>query len=218
MTTNERIRAYLEAIPPCIAGQGGDVHLFKVACVLFNGWALSEEQNLEWLRVFNMRCQPPWDEYRLAYKARAAANASYEKPRGYLLDGASIVKPIVLRNQKRCDTPIMSSKVRATDVTDTTAKSKLSRIVYTVSLEPSRESRPSRNRLKSDVVSVAYLQAATDATAKSEKSGAKDQWKVPDPPPGLNWAERQKFYMDDLRDAIGDEWITPTWFAPPWSS
>ena len=45
------------------------------------------------------------------------------------------------------------------------------------------------------------------------KSGAENQWKVPDPPPGLNWAERQKFYMDDLRDAIGDEWITPTWLA-----
>ena len=43
------------------------------------------------------------------------------------------------------------------------------------------------------------------------RPGAENQWKVPDPPPGLNWAERQKFYMDDLRDAIGDEWIT----APP---
>ena len=68
MNTNERIRAYLDKIPPCIAGQGGDVHLYKVACVLFNGWALSEEETLVWLRVFNQRCQPPWDEYRLLTK------------------------------------------------------------------------------------------------------------------------------------------------------
>ena len=66
------------------------------------------------------------------------------------------------------------------------------------------------NRLENDVVAVTYLGGCTDTTAKM-KSGAENQWKVPDPPPGLNWAERQKFYMDDLRDAIGDEWITPTW-------
>ena len=50
------------------------------------------------------------------------------------------------------------------------------------------------------------------------RPAAENQWKVPDPPPGLNWAERQKFYMDDLRDAIGDEWIPRRLAAPPRAS
>jgi hypothetical protein len=90
MTLDERIQAYLDKIPPCIAGQGGDTHLFKVACTLWNGFALSEADTRRWLGVFNEKCEPPWDDYRLDYKASAAANASHQKPRGHLLGSGGL--------------------------------------------------------------------------------------------------------------------------------
>jgi hypothetical protein len=82
---NEQIIRYLAAVPPAIAGQGGDNQTFKVACALYNGFALSEEETLTWLRAYNKKCEPPWPDPRLAYKASEAAKAAYQKPRGHLL-------------------------------------------------------------------------------------------------------------------------------------
>jgi hypothetical protein len=90
MTLDDRIRAYLEKVPPCIAGQGGDTHLFKVACTLYQGFALEPETVLTWLHHFNQKCQPPWDSARLIYKAAAAVNAHHDKPRGYLLGSGGL--------------------------------------------------------------------------------------------------------------------------------
>jgi hypothetical protein len=64
-TIQERIAKYLEAIPGAIAGAGGHKQTFKVACSLYNGWALSEEETLAWLKVYNAKCQPPWSDREL---------------------------------------------------------------------------------------------------------------------------------------------------------
>ena len=120
MTTDKRIRLYLDKIPPCIADQGGDTHLFKVACVLYNGFALSEADTLRWLEHFNQKCLPPWDDYRLVYKAGQAASASHQKPRGYLLGGPSIAVTTPMPNHKRNETPVRSGKMFATATTPLT--------------------------------------------------------------------------------------------------
>jgi hypothetical protein len=86
MNLSDRIAAYLDAIPPCIAGEHGDTQLYKVACSLFNGFSLSENEVIAWLRIYNQKCQPPWDEGRLVYKANQATLAAHSKPRGYLLE------------------------------------------------------------------------------------------------------------------------------------
>jgi hypothetical protein len=59
-----------------------------VACLLFNGWALTVDETLAWLKFYNAKCQPPWSDKELAHKAKDAAKAKHEKPRGYLLDAS----------------------------------------------------------------------------------------------------------------------------------
>ena len=53
--------------------------------MLFNGWALTVDETLAWLKVYNTKCQPPWNDKELAHKAKDAAKAKHEKTRGYLL-------------------------------------------------------------------------------------------------------------------------------------
>ena len=87
-TLQERIQTYLDAIPPAIAHSDGHKQTFKVACLLYNGWALTVDETLAWLKVYNAKCQPPWSDKELAHKAKDAAKAKHEKPRGYLLNGS----------------------------------------------------------------------------------------------------------------------------------
>ena len=87
-TKQERIAKYLEAVPGAIDGAGGGAQTFKVACALYNGWGLSEDETLAWLKVYNAKCEPRWSEKELKHKAKDAASADHEKPRGYLI-GAS---------------------------------------------------------------------------------------------------------------------------------
>ena len=87
-TLQERIQTYLDAAPPAIAYSDGHKQTFKVACLLFNGWALTVDETLAWLKVYNTKCQPPWSDKELAHKAKDAAKAKHEKPRGYLLNGS----------------------------------------------------------------------------------------------------------------------------------
>jgi hypothetical protein len=67
MNVMERCRLYLEKIPPCIAGQGGDTQLYATACAVFWDFGLSETEGMTLLREYNTRCLPPWSENRLVY-------------------------------------------------------------------------------------------------------------------------------------------------------
>jgi hypothetical protein len=81
----DRIQTYLDAIPPAISRLGGHDQTFKVACRLVNGFALSPEQAIHWLRVYNGKCDPPWSEADLLHKVESAFAANHRRPRGYLL-------------------------------------------------------------------------------------------------------------------------------------
>ncbi len=86
MNVNERARAYIDRMPPAISGNGGHNATFKVACVLWNGFALEHDEVMELLRHYNQRCEPQWRDWELEHKAREAAKTSHQKSRGHLLD------------------------------------------------------------------------------------------------------------------------------------
>ena len=84
-STEERIAAWLDAIPGAISGSGGHNQTFRVACALFNGWGLSESETLHWLEHYNQKCNPLWSASELKHKAADATKAKHTKPRGHLL-------------------------------------------------------------------------------------------------------------------------------------
>lgn len=82
----ERIRRYLTKCCPAIAGQHGHDTTFKTACALVWGFALEPHQAFWFMREYNARCQPPWNEYELRRKLdQALKHSGPQKPRGYLL-------------------------------------------------------------------------------------------------------------------------------------
>lgn len=86
-TIIERAAAYLERMPPAIAGSGGHTATFNAAVVLTRGFAMTEEDALPPLMAWNQtHCQPPWTESELRHKLRSAATST--RPVGYLLDEA----------------------------------------------------------------------------------------------------------------------------------
>ena len=115
-TVQERIAKYLDAMPPAIAGSGGHNQTFSVACSLYNGWNLSEEHTLAWLKVYNERCEPKWSERELAHKAASAAKAEHKKPRGHLLN-PSIEEQRAAPDWTMPNKPIASGKVAPTPLT-----------------------------------------------------------------------------------------------------
>jgi len=81
----ERARRYLAAVPPAVAGQGGDARTFRVCCRLVRGFALDATVALQLLASWNARCEPPWSEAELIAKLDHARRYGRE-PIGGLLD------------------------------------------------------------------------------------------------------------------------------------
>ena len=87
VSTRDRILRYLDKCAPSVAGAGGHAQTYTVACTLYNGFALTVDATLDYLRMYNERCQPPWSEQELEHKASQAAKATHTKPRGHFMDG-----------------------------------------------------------------------------------------------------------------------------------
>lgn len=82
-----RAAAYLDAMPPAIAGSGGHNQTYAAATALVHGFALSPELAMDLLRTrYNLRCEPPWSERELRHKVDQAASKPHERPRGWLLE------------------------------------------------------------------------------------------------------------------------------------
>ena len=79
-----RARRYLQAVPPAIAGQHGDLHTFRVCCRLVRGFALTDADALDLLAELNVHCQPPWSERELCDKLRRARRYGREPIAGLL--------------------------------------------------------------------------------------------------------------------------------------
>lgn len=78
----DRARRYLAKMPPAVSGQAGHDRTFHAACVLVQGFALSESEAYAVLSEWNIGCQPPWSERELRHKLADAAKAGGD--RGYL--------------------------------------------------------------------------------------------------------------------------------------
>ena len=81
-----KIRDYIERAPEAKSGQGGHNATLRVARTLYNGFALSRDQVLEWLHVYNARLSEKWTPRELEHKANSAATGRYDKPRGWMLN------------------------------------------------------------------------------------------------------------------------------------
>ncbi len=86
---DKRIKDYIDTVEPAISGEGGHSKTFGLACRIFHGYALTEEQVLEALCYYNQKCEPLWSEQELAHKAAEATQSTCNKPAGYLLNGDS---------------------------------------------------------------------------------------------------------------------------------
>jgi hypothetical protein len=84
MQLNERIQRYLDKCPPAVSGQHGHDATFKVAVTLVWGFGLQPDLALEYLRLYNAGCQPPWSEAELTHKIQSALGVKCTKPIGYL--------------------------------------------------------------------------------------------------------------------------------------
>lgn len=73
-------------MPEAVSGAGGHGATFRVACILWQGFALNHDEVMELLREYNHRCSPPWSERELQHKANEAAKAPHQRERGYLLE------------------------------------------------------------------------------------------------------------------------------------
>jgi len=85
LSISERAAAYLERLPPAVAGSGGHTALYNAAAALVRGFAMSEADALPLLLAWNQsHCQPPWSEADIRHKLRSAATST--RPLGYLLN------------------------------------------------------------------------------------------------------------------------------------
>jgi len=72
LTSKERARRYLAAVPPSVSGHGGDHQLYQAAFYLIVGFALDLQDAYSLLADYNERAKPPWPESRLHYKLNQA--------------------------------------------------------------------------------------------------------------------------------------------------
>jgi hypothetical protein len=79
-----RARRYLEALPPAIAGEHGDLHTFRVCCRLVRGFAFSDADAVSLLADWNARCRPPWSDRDLMDKVSRARQYGREPVGGRL--------------------------------------------------------------------------------------------------------------------------------------
>lgn len=80
----DRAQRYLAAVPPAVAGQGGDARTFRICCRLVRGFALDATVALQLLASWNARCEPPWSEAELIAKLEHARRYGREPFGGQL--------------------------------------------------------------------------------------------------------------------------------------
>lgn len=71
--------------PTSVSGQGGHDAIFKVACVLRNGFDLSDGEVATALDAYNQaKCTPPWTEAQLRHKLASSAGVPGRYAQGWL--------------------------------------------------------------------------------------------------------------------------------------
>jgi|TARA_B100002003_G_scaffold247878_1_gene280332 hypothetical protein len=105
MTIKERARRYIAKMPEAIPGQHGHSTMFKVACILVQGFSLDMASAEALLGEYNSTLTEPFTDREMEHKLKDAAKAQSAKGNGYLLNPSD--KPIRIRinPKKTADTP-----------------------------------------------------------------------------------------------------------------
>jgi hypothetical protein len=123
---SDQISNYINHAELAISGQGGHPTTLRVARCLYNGFALSRDEVLKWLRVYNERLDEKWTEKELAHKADDAVKGPYDKPRGWMLKSGSqeppkvTIRPSTFVHRYVLD-PKKRAKIKPVKATDATA-------------------------------------------------------------------------------------------------
>ncbi|HIG29504.1 MAG TPA: hypothetical protein EYQ50_17595 [Verrucomicrobiales bacterium] len=106
MIIEERARRYIAKMPEAIPGQHGHSTMFKVACILVQGFSLDMASAGALLGEYNSTLTEPFTDREMEHKLKDAAKAQSAKGNGYLLNPSD--KPIRVRiNPKNsADTPL----------------------------------------------------------------------------------------------------------------
>jgi hypothetical protein len=91
MTLFERASRHVSTLPAAISGSRGHDALFRVACILVNGFALKDAEAWPILLEYNTRCLPPWNERELRHKLAEARKVAHREPAGHLLGDRSAI-------------------------------------------------------------------------------------------------------------------------------
>ncbi|MEL0098644.1 MAG: AAA family ATPase, partial [Opitutae bacterium] len=87
MDLNERIKRYLDNVPPAVSGDSGHKQAFTAACALVNGFGLTASEAEPFFREYSARCDPPWNDREIRHKLESAESTTHTKPKGHLLGG-----------------------------------------------------------------------------------------------------------------------------------
>lgn len=83
----ERAAKYLAKMDASVSGSGGHNTAWRAACVLVQGFGLSQAEALQLLAgEWNLRCKPSWSLKELTHKVKQASEAPGQ--RGYLADAS----------------------------------------------------------------------------------------------------------------------------------
>ena len=101
----ERARRYIAKMPEAIPGQHGHSTMFKVTCVLVQGFSLDMGDARVLLEEYNAILTEPFSQKELEHKLQGAAERESAKGKGYLLNPSD--KPIRVRitPKKPANTP-----------------------------------------------------------------------------------------------------------------
>ncbi len=87
----DRALAYLDETDPSIQGQNGSAQMLWACRVVQVGYAMRGKLARAVIGWFNKhKCNPRWTGDELAHKIREGRDAPFDKPKGWLLDGATI--------------------------------------------------------------------------------------------------------------------------------
>lgn len=134
---SERISRYIAELPPAISGQQGHGATLYAACRLYNGFELTEEETLYWLKQWNSWCVPPWDDEDLVRKVKEAVRLPHKLPRGHLIGGngtfhrEGLPSPKPVEQKPAVDPAVEIQKFLGGDIADETALWELSPVKIT---------------------------------------------------------------------------------------
>jgi hypothetical protein len=83
---DKRIKKYMESVKPAVSGQYGHIATLLAARHLVWDWGLSKADALPYLKTYNERCDPSWEESELERKlAQALDYPEHKTTRGHLV-------------------------------------------------------------------------------------------------------------------------------------